>query len=243
MHFKLELDLHVYYVPPMVENRGGIVLTRTIDLPFVPSPEISIYSSAFEEAGPDPLGFRPKDIVWDADRQVFLAHTEHISHNFPWPYIVSEIQNWVQHGWRLGSYVDTYEAKWRAQEQASIAAAPRRREKSLPDDDLMEQWPSMPPKERPKHFNQAFGIITRMLADTHNAESVAYAMHRTQMYFNEEQLKGDLTPAMRRFQEARNGFYKEPYRKRERQIKRIRDAYPSLADVIKVSLPTVRQQV
>jgi len=232
MIFKLELDLHMYFVPPMEEHSGAIVLTRTVYLPFVPAAEITIHSSAFEDMGSAPVGFALKGVIWDIDRHVFLAHTELISHDVPWPYIVGEIQNWLAHGWRLGSYTDPYGAKWREQENLTVATKSKRPSKNWPDEDVMEKWPALPPKERPKHFNRTFRIITRMLADTRNADRLAYAMHQTQMYFTEEQLKGDRTPAMQRFQKALDEFYKEPYKKQERRINRILAAYPSLAEAI-----------
>jgi hypothetical protein len=43
-----ELDLHLYYVPPMEYSGGAIVLTRTVELPFAPTGDVSIHSRQFD---------------------------------------------------------------------------------------------------------------------------------------------------------------------------------------------------
>src|SRR4051812_9097639 len=116
--YELELDLQLYFVPPMEESGKGIVVTRTIELPFVPSAEFSLYSSAFDELGSEPLGFSLKDLIWDIERKTFLAHTAIVSYDVPWPLIISDVQGWIERGWRLGSYKDAYLAKWNAAEVA-----------------------------------------------------------------------------------------------------------------------------
>jgi hypothetical protein len=61
--FRVELDLHLYFTPLMREIGGGIVLTRTFDLPFPPCGEIMIVGRSIERDCTPPLGYLLADIV------------------------------------------------------------------------------------------------------------------------------------------------------------------------------------
>ena len=53
--FKLELDMELYFVPPMEEIGEGICLTREFELPFPPLTGISLAGVALN-GSPSPLG-------------------------------------------------------------------------------------------------------------------------------------------------------------------------------------------
>jgi hypothetical protein len=106
--FRVELDMHLYFVPPMDEHGAGIIVTRIVDLPFPPFNGLAIHGKTMSEC-PDPLGFRLEDVTWDVDRSVFLARTSLISQKFPFSYIADEIAAWIGRGWRLDSYADPYQ--------------------------------------------------------------------------------------------------------------------------------------
>ena len=94
--FRLELDLLLYFVPPMDEHGAGIAVTRALELPFMPSPDIMIWSKEIDES-PEPMGFKINDLIWDIDRQVFLANTCLIDSG-PMALAPHSIQAWVDRG-------------------------------------------------------------------------------------------------------------------------------------------------
>ena len=72
--FSVDVDLVLRFVPPMDNHSDGIRLTRTIELPFPPAEDISIFSKEWE--GEDfPLGYVLKNVTWEIDRDRFLADT------------------------------------------------------------------------------------------------------------------------------------------------------------------------
>jgi len=81
--FTLELDLIITYTPPMSEAGGGIYLTRELQVPFAPYNGLHICGNQMDQA-PGPEGFVLKDVTWDVDRQVFMAHSLLCSHDRPW---------------------------------------------------------------------------------------------------------------------------------------------------------------
>ena len=46
--FQVELDLHLFFTPLMQGNRGGVIHTRTLDLPFPPSTKIMVGGRSIE---------------------------------------------------------------------------------------------------------------------------------------------------------------------------------------------------
>ena len=85
--FTLELDYVLRIVPPMTEHSGGIVFTRTFELPFPPFEKLHLFARDLEDC-PYPPGLRIDDVCWDLDRGCFLATTELIVHGpvaeIPW---------------------------------------------------------------------------------------------------------------------------------------------------------------
>ena len=106
--FVLELDVSLYFVPPMEERARGIVVTRTLELPFPPTDGLFITGIAMN-GQPLARGFKLEDVTWDLDRQKFFATTSLTSQDFPIADIPVLIRDWIDRGWQLGSYEDTYE--------------------------------------------------------------------------------------------------------------------------------------
>jgi hypothetical protein len=197
--FKLELDLVLHFIPPMDERGQGIRLTRSLKLPFPPTNGLHLAGVAMDDP-PSPLGFRINDLTWDLDRQVFMATTQLIDHNLPLAAIPDEIANWIERGWRLGSYEDAYEQPEATEDDSSEIAA-----ESVDEWDEDDRLPTMNPRSRPLVFNQSLRALVREMARLHNNEATAYAIDRTKMFFREEQLKGEPKAAIR-FCDARKEF-------------------------------------
>ena len=53
--FTLELDLVITYAPPMADRRGGIHLTREVQLPFPPYSGLQMCSGRIDQV-PGPRG-------------------------------------------------------------------------------------------------------------------------------------------------------------------------------------------
>ncbi len=54
--FKLNLDMELFFLPPMVDNGRGICLTRTFELPFPPTANVLLSGVALNGT-PVPLGY------------------------------------------------------------------------------------------------------------------------------------------------------------------------------------------
>lgn len=106
--YTLHLDLHLKFVPPMSKHGLGIVLTRAVQLPFVPASSLRIAGASLDEHG-GPSGFGLEELTWDVDREVFSASTQIICHDEPLALIPDAIRSWLEMGWELGSYADTCE--------------------------------------------------------------------------------------------------------------------------------------
>jgi hypothetical protein len=106
--FKLELDVSLYYDPPMDEHGQGIGLTRIFEIPFHPSSGLYLTGGGLTDP-PDAIGFKIEDVTWDLDRQVFLADTSLFSKDLPIAFIPDELRAWMTRGWRLGSSSEAYE--------------------------------------------------------------------------------------------------------------------------------------
>lgn len=226
--FSLELDLILRFMPPMDRIGNGITVTRTIELPFPPYNGLAIYGKGMDDC-PDPIGFRLEEVVWDLNRQVFLGKTT-MEYATPMATIADDIGTWLQRGWRLGSYLDAYkaddESKTEGEESSELG------ETVEVDDDVMEAWPSMPPRKRPKHFNKVLRAIIRAMAELHNNCAVAYAMWKTQRFFDEEEREGCDSPAAKKFWDAVYAFEAMSLDEQVAWIERVKRTYPRLDQVI-----------
>ena len=226
--YTLELDVHLCFTPPMVTYGGKIVLTRATELPFVPTDGLAIFSTRFDEC-PDPMGLKLENVVWDMDRNVFLAQVEHLVMEEPFPLIIEDIRGWIGRGWKLGSYRDQYDPEKKPE---VVVPKPYHLPKRLGNELEMVAWPILPARSRPPYFNDAFGILTRVLVETNNAPDVAYAMHHTQTYFADaEQTERVRSPAATRYWHSLQDFRKLSPKKQSRLLDEIIAAYPSLAAV------------
>lgn len=188
--FKIEVDLHITFVPPMATHDPGITLTRTIELPFPPSADISIYSPRLMEDGSEPMGITLKEIIWDMERQVFFARTRVQEDGNSLPMVPQALRAHLDLGWRFGSYVDQYgNPEYRdppPPEPSSRIPKPSRRD--LRDDGTtrMLGWK---PEERSPYARAVFGAFIRHLAEAYDI-ATAVAMERTGMFFDEKEVKG-----------------------------------------------------
>lgn len=227
--FKLQLDISLYFVPPMVEQGKGICITHEFDLPFQPSEKIFLAGIVLNGAS-IPLGYKLNDITWDMDRQVFFAKSSEVLHDFPLASIPLELWNWLDRGWHLGSYEDTYEkADGRA---GRIQREPIVCRWDWRDEELTQAWEAMKPRSRLESFNDLFKALIREMAILENNSAVAYAMDRTKMFFPEDQLDKNEGLSAKRFKDAQSKFnemtYDEMCNWRENVVRR----YPHLSQFV-----------
>ena len=105
--FKVDVDLDLIYDPPFAAATRGIVVNRTIELPFPPYNGLRVFARDWEK-GSEPIGLKLDDVIWDMDRQTFLAVSKSISEDFPIACIPSEIRYWLDAGWKWGSFRNRY---------------------------------------------------------------------------------------------------------------------------------------
>jgi hypothetical protein len=228
--FKLELDLSLYYVPPMDEHGRGIVVTRVLELPFVPSPGILVWSKEMD-GGDEPMGIKLDDLTWDIDRQVFLAKTCLIDCG-PMVMVPHNIRDLIDRGWRFGSYLDSYPSEIKDRDVDEVPVDPVPYYNKDWDDDEMETWPTLRPTARPAEFNVVFGALIRTLAELYNNDAVAYAMDKTKIYFDEADLKENNSEVASRWRDKQEEFGRMPLEKRLAWRRRVRRKYPSLARIV-----------
>jgi hypothetical protein len=232
--FTLLLDIGQVFVPPMKESSNGICLTRKLELPFAPFNGLSLNGAELREV-PEWSGHELKDITWDIDRQVFLAKAKLIHVNLPIPYIADEIRSWLNRGWKLGSFEELYEADYEAY-LASDETPVKPQEASDGKeaiDDNKEQWPSLPPKERPAHFNKLLMALVRQLAVEFSNLPTAYAMDKTKMYFTDEALRETPSPATEKFVAARDNFARLSRREQIDWAMKVAETHPRMDRVLK----------
>jgi hypothetical protein len=180
--YRLELDFVLWFVPPMEDRGDGIRLTRTTEMPFVPAKRIALHSRTWEDIDGEPLGYQLKDIIWDFDRECFLAETHTSATGVPIAMIPHQIADMINCGWRYGSYKEAY----------STEAKRGRRHKGLPrlqindwDWDEAETWETSR-NGRPAEFKTVFQAVVRTMLERYNNLAAAYAMLHTGTYFGIE---------------------------------------------------------
>lgn len=217
--FTFELDMLLRFVPPMLENGQGIVVTRTIQLPFVPFEGLVVYSKQFTDHPHPEAGHKLENVTWDVERQVFLAQTSLSHMDLPMGYILQEVRDTIARGWRLGSYADAYQEEEATVNDREVSPMTQGEWKNV------ENWPSMAPTERPAHFNDIFGFLIGIMATLSNNPSAAYAMEKTKRFFTEQQLKTDASDTVRKWLEARSEYEAMPWEKQYAWQKRTAKKY------------------
>lgn len=182
--FRVELDLHLFFVPLMQELGDGITLTRTLDLPFPPNSKIMIGGRSIEGDCIPPLGYRLSDILWDVDRETFLAKTVTSHHGSPVAFVPSDIETYVQDGWKIGSWQDFYDSDRKCPIGGGINVG--KFDFDWDDDDELFSLETTRASKRPEQFNLLFSALIRMLFMLRNNEAVGYAMYKTKLFFQDE---------------------------------------------------------
>lgn len=172
--YTVEVDLHLQFTPPMDDHGKGIIFRRRFQLPFPPTPKVAIYSKHTDDC-PDPLGMCLTDIVWDIDREVFLAKTTIGMVGEPLAGIPGIILDWMDRGWELGCWHDQYRAAEPARNDADAAESDSEGESEW---DRMETMHTLPKRERPRWFNRFFQSLIRHMVEHHDGCAEAYVMDR-----------------------------------------------------------------
>lgn len=229
--YSVDVDLVLRYVPPMTDEGRGIRLTRTIELPFPPSRDISVFSKDWEGQDFDePLGYVLIEVTWDMDRNRFLADTGMSVTGIPIAMIPFEILQLVYHGWKCGSYKDQYRTeRKRGRKRGELAAMPV----CDWDYDEAESWDENP-KGRPKEFKMILHAVVSTMAELHNNCGVAYAMLKTGRYFDIKagDSRSELSPLKRRFLDAIREYESLPFERQCDWRDRVTRRYPQLADIV-----------
>ena len=197
--FKLNVDAALYFVPPMVDNGKGITVTREYQIPFPPTKEIALTGVALNGTVMS-LGFMLKDITWDCDREVFFAKIVSAYYGDPIAAIPLEIRLWIDRGWRLGSYEDTYEKEDRRATRHQ--REPIRCSWNGNDENAAFEWERVLPSKRPAEFNRLFDAIIREMAVLNNNCDVAYAMRQTHVCMDREEADKADSPIAKKFRDA-----------------------------------------
>ncbi len=196
--YTLHLDLHLKFVPPMSEHGPGIVLTRAVQLPFVPASSLRIAGASLDEHG-GPMGFGLEELTWDVDREVFSASTQIICHDEPLALIPDAIRSWLDLGWELGSYADTYKQPDDGDDTIE-----------LEDDgeyERLEVLHTLPKTRRDRAFNQFFKALVRLMAESFNNSDIAYAMDKLGRLVPEEKPGPDESSLHRKWREAQAEYH------------------------------------
>lgn len=231
----LELDLIITYTPPMSENGGGIHLTRELQLPFAPFNGLQIYGNTMDQA-PGPEGFILKDVIWDNDRQVFMAHSELCSHDLPMEEIPLDLKSWLDLGWRIGSYADYYKEPDYGEDEKDTNSEDEEDGDSFPVDEEFERTlkqPMLSPRQRPKELNLVMRAMVRAMVEVNNDNTAAYAMDKTKRYFTDHQLEQNDSKHARAWRDAQEEYIKMGWQKQSKWRERVMRTHPRLDKLVK----------
>ena len=227
--FTVEVDLwQSLFSPPMGERSKGIVLTHSIQLPFVPSEDIAIHCAAIEP-DPGPIGRVLKGITWDVERNLFLAST-YAGNAGPIGLIPYDLRNLLDKGWRFGSAQDRYDEELRRKHKPK--ELPPLKLPNWSDEDELESWENLPPKRRPAEFNLLVKALVRMMAEHFEDVEVAYAIDKTMMMFSDYELETKSTPETKRFREMKYQFSKLTDQQRSAWHDRVMRRHPRIQQFV-----------
>ena len=225
--FRLELDLSLYFAPPMDENGPGLVVTRTFELPFAPSSGMLLCGAPFSEEL-DPQGYKLDGVTWDVDRQVFLAKTSLVSVGLPIAYIPDAIREWTDRGWRMGSYDDAYMSSEEPESEDVEEPADQGADNEWDD---AERWPGQRPSARPPEFNKLLRALVRAMVESHNNLAVAYAIDKTKRFFTQDQL-GEDSSAVKKWIAAQREYQAMGWEDQHRWEEGVMQRHPRLDRIV-----------
>lgn len=124
--YTVYVDLEIRFTPPMNEDTPGLIMTKQIELPFVPVAGMNLIGKTIDP-DPFPPGREIKGVTWDDDRRVFLIDLESTMVNFPLNRLPDQITYLEESGWRIGSWQDHFDQTTDAtDQQAAVEAAGRK---------------------------------------------------------------------------------------------------------------------
>jgi hypothetical protein len=223
--FKVALDLQLRFVPPMNESAPGIVLTRTLELPFPPTEELIVAGKSIDDC-PDPLGFTLKHFTWDVDRKIFLARTSMTYMDEPLAFIPDALRSWLDLGWAIGSYLDWYGT---AEEDSDDEIAVDSMTET--EFDRRERLHTLPRTRRPREFNKFFRAMIRQMAVSMNNPAVAYAMDSLGRIVPEDPKGEDESSLHRQWREAQAEYADMTDEAQTAWQERV-ERYPTLKELI-----------
>lgn len=200
IEFTLELDLHLFFTPLMQSWGDGIMMARTIQLPFPPDDNTTIAGRSIEGDCKPPLGYRLNDTIWDVDRKRFIATTTADHGGGPLAYITDDLDTYLSEGWTIGSWRTHYDKSWRSPIGDQIDKS--KFDLGLMDEDDLYELETMPASKRPEQFNTLMSALARLLFNLYNNEALAYAMFKTKTYFQDEEKQSPkFKDAMRHYEQ------------------------------------------
>lgn len=228
--FRLDIDVSHFFLPLMEENGRGIVVTRSLELAIAPFEGLFLTGSAFNDTSSS-MGFKLEDVTWDCDRGLFLAHSSLVHSGLPIAYIPAELSSWVDRGWRLGSFDEDYE------DDEGMAPGRRLRgdwvlHTENVDHKLVERWPMLGPRARPKSFNVLLKALTHTMAGLLNNWSTAYAVDQTERFFTETELQEERSSYAERFRQSVNEFEKMTFDQQWEWRQKVLRTHPSLKSIV-----------
>ncbi|MBL1217956.1 MAG: hypothetical protein D8M59_10730 [Planctomycetes bacterium] len=229
-HYTLQVEISLYFIPPMTEAGRGIGLLQHFRLPFVPVHGMILTGGAFNTS-PSPEGYMLRDVTWDVDREMFLATSSLHMYGEPLGLVPEEIAEWYARGWRLGHNVDWYEEA--TPEPDEVIEDEGCTEDDIVRDDIevMHTWER---RRRPRDYNLGFRALIRTMAESYNNLSVAYAMKETGRCLSEDHsLKAAPEKAQRQWNEAIEAYLSMTWDEQDKWRCRICRTYPRLDTLAK----------
>ncbi len=172
--YTLELDLKLGLIP-MVRDGAPVCLTRSLTLPFPAHEGLVLFAKGMDNC-PKPLGLHLSEVVWDMDREVFLAES-HVQEDVPIGLIAVTFQEWIDRGWTPGSCHDPYPS---LVTRPPAARYRRKHPSERMDFEELEDMQQTPAKGRPEWYMDEFRGVIRYLLER-GSEHTAFAMDRTRM--------------------------------------------------------------
>lgn len=226
--FTVHLDISLNFHPPMERDAGGVLLHRTLELPFAPSLGLRLAGRAIEGQAAA-QGYVIEGLTWDLDRQAFVAETRVNLVDVPLAEIPFAIHDWLARGWQLGSSTEPSDATNEPHKTSPEALAMCGYD---PADAEALRWPTMDPPSRPASFNHFLKALVREMTRQPVDWPVAYAIDQTGLFFTEEQQAEFELPGVGEFIEAVRTFTGMPFEERLGWKERVMLENPRLGGIL-----------